>query len=195
MDNNKKIVADLYGEIWIDIIGWEGVYQISNLFRIKGVLRVVKHKNKQTKTIHPKIITPFKNSGGYLAVKLNKDGVIKTLLHHRLIGIHFIPNPNNKPQINHKNGIKTDNRVDNLEWCTIKENQVHSWEELGRVSSTKGKFDKDHPNSKIVRCLTLDIQFNSSAQASRSLGISQGSISNVCKNKRLHADGMYFQYI
>lgn len=103
-------------EIWKEIKGYEGHYQISNFGRIKSI--------KQTED---KILNNLKNGRGYLKIDLCKKGTRKFLFLHRLVAIHFISNPKNKPCINHKNGIKSDNKVQNLEWVTYSENMFHSY--------------------------------------------------------------------
>ncbi|KKN59958.1 hypothetical protein LCGC14_0537080 [marine sediment metagenome] len=102
-------------EIWKDIKGYEGHYQISNIGRIKSLKR---GKNRILKT------PP--NSKGYLLVGLTKNGITETKRIQRLVAICFIPNPYNKPEVNHKNGIKIDNRTENLEWATRQENVIHA---------------------------------------------------------------------
>lgn len=103
----------LVEELWQDIDGYEGLYMISNLGRVKslhGKGRILKQSN----------------SNEYSHVSLYKNGNGKTLLVHRLVGNAFVPNPENKPEINHKDGNKRNNVVTNLEWVTARENQNHS---------------------------------------------------------------------
>jgi len=102
-------------EIWKDIIGFEGLYQISNMGRVKSF-----HSPKE------KILKLHENSIGYLRIGLHKNCNSKHERISRLVAIHFIPNPLNLPQVNHKNLNKKDNRVVNLEWCTPRQNTLHA---------------------------------------------------------------------
>lgn len=102
-------------EIWKDIVGYEGLYQVSNLGRVK---RLVSVKCKTERFI---AITKDKKFG-YCRVMLCKNNKTKRFLIHRLLAEHFIPNPENKPCIDHINGDRSDNRIENLRWCTYKEN-------------------------------------------------------------------------
>lgn len=103
---------------WKDIVGYNGRYQVN----INGEVRV-KLKDKRRRCGDWRILTGSKYSTGYIFFKLNND---KRYSQHRLVAEYFIPNPDNKPFVNHINGIKHDNRIENLEWCTHQENCAHA---------------------------------------------------------------------
>ena len=109
---------DLPGEIWKDFMG----YRVSNFGRVKSF---------KTK---PRIMKPVLVSKGYLHVMLCKDSKVKWFSIHRLVALTFIPNPEEKPQVNHRDGHKLNNHVSNLEWCTRSENQRHA-AKLGLLKS------------------------------------------------------------
>lgn len=112
-------------EQWFDVPKYKGYYQISNLDRVKGIERFKNHPIKGISKVPSKILKQGMRNG-YRYVSFCKGGISKHLMVHRLIAIIFIPNPDNKPCVNHKNGIKTDTSRANLEWCTYKENAMHA---------------------------------------------------------------------
>ena len=103
-------------EKWVDIKGYEGLYKVSNLGRIKSL-----KYNKNEKIMKSSLC------GVYLGLNLYKNKKMKTMYIHRLVALNFIPNPKNKKEVNHIDGIKTNNTVSNLEWVTPKENIQHAW--------------------------------------------------------------------
>ena len=104
-------------EEWMDIEGYEGLYQVSNEGRIKSLHREIIYKDGRKKVLEERILHNFLSDLGYYHVMLSKDGVPKRYKVHRLVAKAFIPNPMNLPIINHKDECKTNNVVENLEWC------------------------------------------------------------------------------
>lgn len=129
-------------EVWKDIKGFEGLYQISSLGKIKALERLVTYKAivrgiAITRTVRIKekkklLTNRSKNKDSYLVVVLCKGGIHYNRYGHRLVAEAFIPNPNDYEEVNHKNGIKYDNRIENLEWCSPVMNQLHAAQVLGR---------------------------------------------------------------
>lgn len=112
-------------EIWKDIKDFEGMYQVSNLGRIRSLDRVI--FNKQNKLLRKcKLMTTSLNSSGYPHVRLSKDGKGTTFRIHRLVAIHFLENPNNYEIVNHIDSNKTNNKISNLEWCSELDNRLHA---------------------------------------------------------------------
>lgn len=131
-------------EKWKDIKGYETLYQISDRGNVRSLDRKVKCRDNKLKQLKGRIIKQQRYSNGYMFVSLSKNGVVKQLLVHRLVGNAFIPNPENKPEINHKNEIKEDNTVGNLEWATRYENVVYGTQ-LKRGVSHRNQFGKNNP--------------------------------------------------
>lgn len=110
-------IPDLPGEIWKDIPGYEGLYAVSNMGRVKGY----QNNNRRVALTTPKL-----SNAGYFRVELSKHSIEKKLSLHRLVAEAFIPNPDNLETVNHKNLDKTDNRVENLEWLSVADNIRHA---------------------------------------------------------------------
>lgn len=127
-------------EVWKDIKGYEGKYQVSNMGRVKSLLKWYPLQNRYIQ--REKILKNCTDTKGYLIVKLCFNNE-KTCKVHRLVAETFIPNTENKPQINHINGDKTDNRVENLEWCTNQENAIHSHKNGLQPSVRVAQYDLD----------------------------------------------------
>lgn len=144
-------------EEWRDVQGYEGLYQVSDQGRVRNVRR-------------GRILKPHIVGAGYAQTTLSDRGSRRYLLIHRLVAQAFIPNPESKPQINHKNGIKTDNRVENLEWCTLSENLLHRH----RVLHQQGGCPKQ------VVCLENGRTYPSIKDAAQALGVGRVSVLRVC---------------
>lgn len=121
---------------------FEEFYEVDEEGNIYSLPRLMKTPTTQYLS-KEKILKPYFNKKGYLIVDLRKDKIRKCKTVHRIVAETFIPNVEHKPQINHKNGIKTDNRVENLEWCNNSENQIHAFAN----GLQKGNFK--HHNSKL----------------------------------------------
>jgi len=124
-------------EIWLPVEGFECLYEISSHGRIKSLDKSWVNDRGGLCRKPGKLLTPD-TTNGYYHIKLWQNGRFKWFQIHQLVAIAFIPNPENKPHVNHKNSIRSDNRVENLEWCTPKENLAHAVEK-GRLKHINGK--------------------------------------------------------
>ena len=165
-------------EIWKDIPGYEGVYQVSNL----GNVRSLKFGKER-------MLKPGKDRENYLHVDLSKNGKRKTCKVHRLVADTFIPSIEGKEFVDHINGIRNDNRMDNLRWCTHQENDNFplSRKHKSENNAWKGKTGELNHRSKIVLCIELNKIFGSTMEAERETGIKQQSISACCNDKQKFA--------
>ena len=169
-------------ENWIEILETNKRYSISDLGNVKKNKEIITRKNGRSQIIHEKILTPIPNNSGYLKVRCNIDkGIVKNIYIHRIVAKYFIDNKNNKPQVNHINGIKTDNRTNNLEWLTSKENINHAWK-LGLSNATNN-----------VKITIRDKEFNSIIEASKYLNIDRNTMSK-CLKKGYYLNSKYIVY-
>jgi len=125
------MVQNLDNEIWKDVIGYEDCYMVSNFGRIKSLVR--KNVTKE------KVMVLIINKDGYIHVPLSVNGKYKTGKVQRMVALAFIPNPENKRTVNHKDGNRSNNSVENLEWATDSEQQIHSYNILNKKPTWLGK--------------------------------------------------------
>lgn len=171
-------------EIWKDIEGYEGYYQVSNLGNFRSLDRVVKYKKSGTRVYPGKSMKVEPTNEGYTRIVLMKDGIKKRYMCHRIVAHMFVDNPDSKPYVNHINGITYDNRAENLEWCTQEENEKHSIEVLGKTM--KGKT---YP--KQVMCVETKRVFKSMSECVRFIG-NNSCIEGI--NKAMRANRKYHGY-
>lgn len=197
-------------EKWRDIKGYEGLYQISNLGNIKSLTRIeytynYLKKEKIKRVRKEKLISSNNNVKRYKIVSLTKNGKTKTFTIHRLVAQTFIPNPENKPQVNHINGIKTDNRVENLEWCSASENIIHAYKNNLLTSSQKQKEAAKKTIKKAAKAkrrkvyqLTMEGKkiklWNSMYELYKKYNYSWGTIRKVCIGQQEFAYGYKWKY-
>jgi len=187
-------------EIWKDIPGYEKIYQASNYGRIRSVNRCIHRKNRGKCMVIGKIIKPRHNHNGYLTLALHKNGKIKRFFVHRLVLYAFSNQPALKYECNHKNSIRDDNKLCNLEWVTKSENAIHGFKYGNKIVQKPqlGKFGKDSKISVPVTQLTKNGDFiahyHGMSEAERETGIFHGNISKVCTGERKYAGGFIWRY-
>lgn len=142
-------------EVWKDITGYEGRYQISSFARVRSLVQANSHGGGVKTRKTPVIREPHLNTSGYYHLRLSKDGVGKDASIHRLVAIAFIPNPDNLPEVNHLFG-KLNNLPHQLEWTTSRDNQLHAY----RTGLKRRLRNELNPKAKLTRAQVLEI-FNS----------------------------------
>ena len=165
--------------MWRPVVGYEGLYEVSNKGRVK---------NSKT----GKILKPYSTGHKYLHVRLTKNGVDKNHKIHRLVAMAFIPNPNNLPCVNHKDCYRTNNVVENLEWCSYSyNNNYKDANERRSKTLTNGVTSKpvlQYDGTMLIR------KWPSLSEVERSLGFSHGNISSCCSGKQKTAYGFVWRY-
>ena len=184
-------------EIWKDIKGFEGLYKVSNLGKVKRIKRKIKNQYifKGEKDINY-ILKGNKNQKGYLQVKLFKDDEAKNYLIHRLVAETFIPNPNNYSQINHIDENKQNNCIDNLEWCTCNYNNNYGTKKQ-RLKLNHNPIIYNYVRKPVIQYdkdMNKIAEFISIIDANKVTKISFSNISSVCSGKRRTAGGYIWKY-
>lgn len=172
-------------EIWKDIAGYEGLYQVSNEGRVKSLARVVIRNNGQKLPIKERILKPAFNGRGYLIVDLCDGGKKKHFKVHRLVCQAFHENPDNKPCVNHLDENKINNYASNLEWCTYEENNNHGTR-AARTSKPVGQYSLD---GKLIKI------WPSTIEAERQMEFDNGNIGKAANGKYKQAYGFRWKYI
>lgn len=188
----KTEIQDL--EEWKDIKGYEGLYQVSNLGRVKSLERTVTRKDGRKRTIRERILKPTPDRGGYLLVSLSKgSGKSKVFKVHRLDCEAFHENPESKPCVNHIDENKINNAVSNLEWCTYEENINYGTRTVRSAKAIAKARSK--PVGQYTRGGVLVKVWQSTREVERQLGFFSGHISEVARGKLKTAYGYVWKYI
>lgn len=180
-------------EEWRDIENYKGLYQVSNMGNIKSLERTVWNNSRGYRTVKERILKPRKNSCGYLQVNLCKDGKIKQYCIHKLVAqafIQFVPEADTSYEIDHRNTEKTDNRVSNLCFVTSSQNKLNPKTRERHINHPK----KSKAVMGIDKITGLILEFPSTHEAERKLGIAQTIIVQCCKGKYKSAGGFYWYY-
>jgi len=181
-------------EIWKDIVGYEGFYQVSNKGNIKSLSRRVREDYVRKEVI---MRTP-KNNKGYFKVPLRINGKSKKIFVHRAIAICFVSNNENKPHVNHINGIKTDNRIENLEWVTHRENMIHAYTTGLQPKIRNIKKGGESINAKPIEQYDLNGNFIRSFSCAKEavilFGFNKSGICECARGIRSHHKGFLWKY-
>ena len=180
-------------EVYKDIKNYEGYYQVGNLGNVRSLDRIVPHKTKGFLKLKSRILKPSFSRDGYKKVVLQKEGMVRYFRINRLVADAFIPNPENKPCVNHKDGDKLNNNVDNLEWNTVQENNDHAWKIGLFGESTINKMKKNNsgegnPSHKLTKENVLNIrELHSNGMLQKDIAIkyslNSSTVSSIVNNK------------
>lgn len=195
---NNHSIEDVNGEIWKDVVGLEGYYMVSNVGRVKSCERTfICGRGGERKTTEHIIKTVLKKNG-YVHCTVSVEGKIYYMSVHRMVAEAFIPNPENKTQVNHINTNKSDNRVDNLEWSTSKENVNHSRITTDRKFGFTKLKNGHHYCSKKVMQYDMDGKFikewTSIQEVNRFFGVKSSCVNRCCKGMWKSSLGYKWKY-
>lgn len=176
-------------EIWKPIEGYEGLYEVSNKGRVKSVRRAITRTDGIKITVRERILKLCATKDGYLYVNLKLLGKQKSQLVHRLVAEAFIPNLENKPQVNHIDENKMNNVVKNLEWCTAKENSNYGTR-TERMAKTQGKTIVQYTqDGKLIKI------WPSAHEVERQLKFDDGFVGAAARGKHKTAYGFIWKYV
>jgi len=188
-------------DVWKDIVGFEGYYQVNSLGNIKSLDRTIRGGRYGIRKVNSRILKQTSCKNGYVKVVLRRDGKDTTCLVHRLIANAFMPNPDNLPQVNHIDGNKKNNQVLNLEWSSAKYNMKHAY--VNGLLDSKNLVAQGRKQAVLLRKSIaqyslsgeLITTFKSGLEAALKTNIPSPNISEVCNQKRKTAGGFIWKYI
>lgn len=176
-------------EIWKDIKDYEGLYQVSNLGNVKSMGRYKKTCGNSLYWLKERIMKPLKSTSGYLQVGLfDRNGKCKKMFIHRLVALTFLSNTYNLPEVNHKDECKTNNRLDNLEWCDSKYNNNYG------THNDRGAIARSKPIKQFSKYGIFIKDWINAREIERELGYKHGYIAECCKGRYKQAYGYIWRY-
>ena len=177
-------------EVWKDVVGYEGKYQVSNKGRVRSSEREVSCLRGQKRKVDGRILALIPCTNGYMSVHLSVENKSKIKLVHRLVADAFLPNPNNYPEVNHRDEVRHNNKVDNLEWCTKKYN-IHYGNAIQKIKDSR----KVRPVNQYGLDGTFIKRWDNILDAGKGMGVNHSSIIRVCKGKQHTCKGFKWEYV